>query len=235
VPDNFVHTNNLLSNTTQPPTTLTNTSTKKRSITQENRSKSSKKAKEDVQMLDITEEIQKYFLGQFKLPVTCLVPPSEQRQIRQPDMKFVELLKTEMLSNPTADVAPIIGVLLHENDFDQSHAEAYKYETIGGNHTRIALQQIINENKELPEIYTHRLVSVYRGLSDEHATHLAHRHNRATEFTSKMTTQDKVHICRMRLYSLSGLSLDTTDELPSKSAEWRNSCASTLLMTVSFF
>ena len=131
-------------------------------------------------------------VGQFKLPVTCLVPPSES-QIRQPDMKFVELLKTEMMSNPTADVAPIIGVLLHESDFDQSHAEAYKYETIGGNHTRIALQQIINENKELPEIYTHRLVSVYRGLSDQHATHLAHRHNRATEFTNKMTTQDKVY------------------------------------------
>ena len=35
-------------------------------------------------------------------------------------------------------------------------------------------------------------MSVYRGLTDEMAQHLAHRHNRATEFINRMTTQDKV-------------------------------------------
>ena len=34
---------------------------------------------------------------------------------------------------------------------------------------------------------------MYGRLSAEQAQHLAHRHNRATEFTSKMNTQDKVY------------------------------------------
>ena len=76
----------------------------------------------------------------------------------------------------------------------------HAYETIGGNHSRIALAQLLNEKKELaldPKFFNRR-ISVYTRLSDEQAQHLAHRHNRATEFTSKMNTQDKVlhtHAC----------------------------------------
>ena len=67
--------------------------------------------------------------------------------------------------------------------------------TIDGNHSRIALQQLIKENQELAKdpTFSSRRVSVYRKLSAEQAQHLAHRHNRATEFTSKMNTQDKVY------------------------------------------
>ena len=34
------------------------------------------------------------------------------------------------------------------------------------------------------------------GLTGEQAQHIAHRHNKATEFTNKMTTQDKL-LCHM--------------------------------------
>ena len=67
------------------------------------------------------------------LPVSCLIEPQAARQIRPPDENFVQMLKQEMLDNPTLDVAPIIAlVILSENEeFSPSHAEAYKYETIG--------------------------------------------------------------------------------------------------------
>jgi hypothetical protein len=65
VPDNFVHTNNLLSNTTQPPTTLTNTSTKKRSITQENRSiKAVRKQRKMYKCLILLKKFKSIFLVQ---------------------------------------------------------------------------------------------------------------------------------------------------------------------------
>ena len=70
---------------------------------------------------------------------------------------------------------------------------------------------------------------MYSHMTDEQAQHLALRHNRATDFTCKMTTQDKVHFCRLRLYSMAKKSL--TEEPPEKNSEWKNSCASTLMMT----
>ena len=41
----------------------------------------------------------------------------------------------------------------------------------------------------------------------------------------------KVQICRMRLYSMAKRSY--TDEPPEKSSQWRDSCSTTLMMTVS--
>lgn len=99
------------------------------------------------------------------------------------------------MSNPTTDVAPIIGVvrLGDGEQFDRSHPEAYVYETIGGNHSRIALKELLTSNDNLPQSYRFRTVSVYQNnISDEEAQHLALRHNRVTEFTSKMSTQNKV-------------------------------------------
>ena len=40
--------------------------------------------------------------------------------------------------------------------------------------------------------FSSRLVSVYSRMTDEQAQHLAIQHNRATDFTCKMRTQDKV-------------------------------------------
>eukprot|EP00731_Ephydatia_muelleri_P013142 Em0007g452a len=114
--------------------------------------------------------------------------------VREADEKFIECLKHEMLENRTCDVAPIVAtVRLSDEQFDMKHPEAYTYDTIGGNHSRIALQQLIKENQELAKdpTFSSRRVSVYGRLSAEQAQHLAHRHNRATEFTSKMNTQDK--------------------------------------------
>ena len=137
--------------------------------------------------------------GQFRIPVKCLVEPAASRLIRQPHEPYIKGLKEEMKKNPTCDVAPIVAMvkLTDGQKFDEAHPEAFTYETLGGNHSRIALQELLNEDKQLATLpyYRSRLVSVYSGLSDKQATHLALRHNKATEYTSKLTTQDKVGVC----------------------------------------
>ena len=96
--------------------------------------------------------------------------------VREPDSVFVARLKHEMLENKTYDVAPLVATvrLLDDEQFDTKHPEAYTYETIGGNHSRIALTQLLKEKKELaldPKFFNRR-VSVYTRLSDEQAQHL---------------------------------------------------------------
>lgn len=74
--------------------------------------------------------------------MNCLVEPSKLHLIRPPDRNFLQSLKNEMLTNPVKAVAPfLVLVQLEEGQqFDAHHTEAYRYETIGGNHSRIALQ-----------------------------------------------------------------------------------------------
>lgn len=77
-------------------------------------------------------------------------------------MEYVEALKEEMLSNPTSDVAPIVGMvrLKDGEQFDKTNPESYLYETVGGNHSRIALTQLLESNNSLPRSYHFRTVSV---------------------------------------------------------------------------
>ena len=78
--------------------------------------------------------------------------------------------------------------------FNKDECDTYVYECIGGNHSRLAHQQILEENPDLntDRHFSHRSVSIYVNLTEEQAQHLAHRHNRTTEFINVMTTQDKV-------------------------------------------
>ena len=51
-----------------------------------------------------------------------------------------------MKKKPTCDVALTVAVvkLMDGQKFDEAHPEAFTYETIGGNHSRIALQELLN-------------------------------------------------------------------------------------------
>ena len=135
-------------------------------------------------------------VGIYVVPVKNLTSPSVNRLIRIPDDTFVSTLKAEMLRNRTNEVAPIIGLLeLKKGEvFNKDDCDTYVYECIGGNHSRLAHQQILEENPDLniDRHFSHRSVSIYVNLTDEQAQHLAHRHNRTTEFINVMTTQDKV-------------------------------------------
>ena len=93
------------------------------------------------------------------------MPPSSDNTLRDPDPVFVESLKKEMVENPTTLVSPIVGLvsLKPGEKFDSKHPNSYKYQTIGGNNSRIALQEL---NKEYPNNlnYQTRLVAYMLAL-----------------------------------------------------------------------
>lgn len=103
-----------------------------------------------------------------------------------------------MLDNPTADVQPILCMvrLRSAERFDPNLKEAYVYNTIGGNNSREAVQQLLKEHPELEEqkVFTHRLCAVYNHMGTTLAFCMASKHNRATAFLHEMTTWDKVCI-----------------------------------------
>ena len=130
------------------------------------------------------------------LPVKCLKEPSKELLIRDCNKTVVESLKKEIIDNPCSDVTPILCIAEIEegSTFQQNLKEAYTYMTIGGNHSRQAFQELLDENKELvsKRLYSHRLCSVYSPMSRQLTSRLAFKHNRATAFSHKMTSWDWV-------------------------------------------
>lgn len=77
-------------------------------------------------------------------------------------------------------------------EFEEEKKETYLYETLGGNHSRAALQALCEEMKNPPAAFRTRLVSVYFGLTDEEAYRLASKHNNATSLQHRMSHWEKV-------------------------------------------
>ena len=117
---------------------------------------------------------------------------------------MVSALKQEMLDNPCGDVTPILCIVKMDEDeiFNQTLKDSYQYITVGGNHSREALQQILKENKTLEhnKLYSHRLCAVYRPMSTSLAKRLASKHNRAASFMHEMTSWDWVSTCNAIYY-----------------------------------
>ena len=137
-----------------------------------------------------------FILGYYMLPVRSLQEPPRELLVRDRNPQMVSLLKQEMLSNPFGDVQPILCIVqLKENEpFDSKLKEAYFYLTIGGNHSRQALQELLQERPLLQKNrqYTHRLCAVYKPMLHQLARRLASKHNRAAAYCHEMTTWDWV-------------------------------------------
>ena len=125
--------------------------------------------------------------------MTNLKAPKQDNCLRAPDRFFIDSLKKEMVDNPTSLVSPIVGLASLDSGerFDSRHPQSYMYETIGGNNSRIALQELMKEHPD-NNLFKNRMVAVYVGLSDQLVLRIASKHNRASGFTHVMTTQDKV-------------------------------------------
>ena len=80
---------------------------------------------------------------------------------------------------------------LQEN-FDEEK-DTYFYETLGGNHSRAALQALCEEMENPPATFRTWLVSMYCRLTDEEAYCLASKHNNATSLKHKMSHWEKVN------------------------------------------
>ena len=104
---------------------------------------------------------------------------------------MVVAFKLEMMENPCNDVTPILCIVkLTENEaFNKDLKDCYHYITIGSNHSHQAIQELLNEHRELQrnKLYIHRLCVVYESMELSLARRLASKHNRATSFTHEMT------------------------------------------------
>ena len=80
--------------------------------------------------------------------MTSLIEPPPSLVIREKSDKFIKALKKEMLSNPTADVQPLLCIVQLQDGqgFSPNIKEALKYYTIGGNNSREAMQQLLKEH-----------------------------------------------------------------------------------------
>lgn len=136
--------------------------------------------------------------GYYQLPVKCLEAPSEGRLVRECSKTIVDNLKEEMLANSCNDVQPILCIVKLEDSevFNINTKEGYKYETVGGNHSRQAIQELLNEKPDLQNRrhFTHPLCSVYRPMDNKLIRRMASQHNRATAYCHEMTTWDLVRI-----------------------------------------
>ena len=135
-------------------------------------------------------------IGFYMLPILLLSEPSDSALIREKDSLFISSLKREMMENPINDVQPILCVvnLPKDTEFQPSLKEGYTYQSIGGNHSRQAPQELLRENPNLKhqKVYTHRLCSVYNSIAPDLVRRLASKHNRATSFFHATTCWDRV-------------------------------------------
>ena len=133
--------------------------------------------------------------------MTSLVESGPTQLLRPVDPVFVDTLKAHMKRNPSRDVTPIVAMglvqLLDGEEFQEDCKDIYLYETLGGNNSRVAMQELLDE-EDLQ--FRTRLVSVYCHLTDNQALQLASKHNLATSVHHEMTTSDKVSVIPLNIY-----------------------------------
>ena len=125
------------------------------------------------------------------MPVTQLQqPPKESRLIRDPDDTFIHNLKMKMTYDPAAPGATPMTVLCKDiedwAEFNEKSKNVYKYEVLGGVHTFMAKQKLMEEDPQNP-FFKVALADVYIGLTNEEVLCLAQRHNNNSHFVHKIT------------------------------------------------
>ena len=130
-----------------------------------------------------------------------MVPPKEGRTTRVIDETYLQYLEAKIRANPNAVVAPLVAniTLPPGNHLEEGNLEYYDFEMIGGNHSRLVFQRLLNSPlfKSNPAV-THRSAVVYANLSVE-AVVVGQEHNAAAEDHLASKFQDEVHLARNML------------------------------------
>ena len=91
--------------------------------------------------------------------------------------------------------------LEHPEQLNASNINTFKLETIGGNHTRVALQELSNQHRHIP---THVTAKVYTNLDYLTALEIGYLHNQIHQNAKQETFFDKVQRYRRMLQQVSG-------------------------------
>ena len=119
---------------------------------------------------DQVEAIDKMISEIHVVPTKCLVQPEEGYRVRDVDQSFVEVLYKKMLREPTATYLPLI-IMVTSNKPDQvilNNLEDYKFQVLGGNHSRIVCQNILAAHPDAVKFQT-RICRIYKNLTPQEA------------------------------------------------------------------
>jgi len=97
------------------------------------------------------------FSGIFSVKVQQLVPPKWTNAVRKLNENHVKNIKQAMLTKPYGAFNMIV---VNVTNFSISNLERLKLEVIGGNHTRQALQELLEEGRCFHLLYF-KYISAY--------------------------------------------------------------------------
>ncbi|XP_052283019.1 uncharacterized protein LOC127879939 [Dreissena polymorpha] len=140
-------------------------------------------------------EAQKMFLGIFDVHIENLIPPSPKRASRLLDLEHVKFLMDSFQSGVFQQLTLLVGMV--PDDCDPSKLKmkgAGQVETLGGNHTREALQGLLRRG--LATITTVKM-NIYSALSTCTALTVGWQHNVCLQEKQKpLSFIDKVRLMR---------------------------------------
>lgn len=127
-----------------------------------------------------------------------LIAPAPTREVREVDKKHVAILKTLLKKNQCFTIflgnIPLTNYVFNVAALAEDNS--CQIETIGGNHTRIALQELLSEGFEIPKIVQCKL---YKGLPDDIALCLAYEHNEGNTSGKPMSVENMLVLFRREL------------------------------------
>ncbi|XP_070553723.1 uncharacterized protein [Ptychodera flava] len=139
------------------------------------------------------------------------------KQVREVDSYFVTKLVNSMERFTDDSYSPyIVLVDLRKEQFNKNNVNGYEYTILGGQHNFTATKQMSEKYKDKP-LFKSRNCKIYCDLSEEAAMWLSNRHNDIQHLVHKISTREKVQLCRDRLSSEN-----------TASEEWRKSCKNIL-------
>ncbi|CAC5405066.1 unnamed protein product [Mytilus coruscus] len=140
------------------------------------------------------------------LDIFTLKDPPKRFKVREADENFVEKMANVMVekNSVSVDNAPnIIGLIdIDKVDYKEENFSKYEVYIVDGNHSIKAQKEAYIQTKD--ELFRHRGVFIYCGLTENEAILLGISRNEDTESFVKFSDFQKVDVLRRRLYSMTG-------------------------------
>ncbi|XP_078670991.1 uncharacterized protein LOC144911078 [Branchiostoma floridae x Branchiostoma belcheri] len=172
-----------------------------------------------------SDVVKRHFVGNFEIPVDRMVSPHWRRLCRQPEPSHVEDLRVKFKATPDMSFTVLAVHLpgITPEAFQPNEIATYEYEVLGGNHTRLALQKLRQEQPDNTSFQT-RMAKVYCGLPDSLAKRVGIVHNDAN-FYLPAVLKDRLYTFRAAVYAEAGFtdeaSLTTVEPPRNKATEGR--------------
>ena len=141
--------------------------------------------------------------------------------MRSINRSWVDEIKADIQTKGSTQITTVIPCIIsraqvpNKGDFIQNDMDKYDLYTLGGNHLRTAIQELLLEEGS-EDTFSHlRLVDihVYAGMDNFNARRLANRHNQQ-QVSHPTTFLDHVTQARRLLYEMASSDQDT-DEPPT--------------------